>query len=540
VLAKLFRSLCFSGEGYADEQVAAELHRCYEYITRELGPALNLSGGPDPSGFGYATFTETWSAWHFPTWKRLGVDVWGTTGTHGRPNVWGHQFPEWYLYAQIPFDNALLHRDDATLEPISGMNVLSAPLFLQAGSRAARWWVDHLSARRFPASYLWTKIIWDDGSVPPVTLGDFPLCKYFASGEGQGQGIGEVIWRSGWGEDASLFDFRCGDYYYGHQHRDTGSFILHKDGYLAVDPGPYFTYAAPSGGEFDKNYHHAPVAHNLVALFRADGTPIDQRTPSPSDSAYYMFRENPEKYNHGDILAYEDAEHYAYVLADVTPAYDEPALQKQLRAIVYLKPDTFVIYDRVVSDPDVVKRWLLHTTNAPTVAGGEPVVVEGAAKKGIVEYPRATRLSAVDRLGMLTALILLPKEATARTIGGDGYRYWVNGKNYYYGEPNERAKRSLAAGIPIVNWGRVEVEEDSPDATFLTVLRAQSVALEVAPFAAELVEEEGRVGARIGRATVLFSRQLPVTGHVTMRGADGKSLVDRDLTTDVKPQSFMP
>lgn len=554
VLARLIRSLCFFGEGIADEKVKAELDRCYEYITRELGPALNLSGGPDPSGFGYATFTEIWSGWHFPIWERLGVDVWKSTGTGGRPNVWGTQFPEWYLYSQIPFEEALLNRDDATLEPISGMSPLSAPFFLRTGSKAARWWVDRLRARGregyFPG-YLWAKIIWDDGSVPPVKVEEFPLCKYFASGEGPREpaspmraGMGEVIWRSGWGEDASLFDFRCGDYYYGHQHWDTGSFILDKSGYLAIDPGPYFTYAtvdAEQGTTFDENYHHAPVAHNLVAFFRRDGEPIRQRAPEPSDPAYYMFKERPQDFNHGDILAYEDTEHYAYVLGDLTPAYDNSVLRKQLRAVVYLKPDTFVIYDRVLTEPIIVKRWLLHTTNAPTVAGGTPAVVEGNAAQGIVEYPKATRITAIDRGGMLTALILLPQDALARTIGGDGYRYWVNGRDYFYGElKDERAQRSLQTKVPIIGWGRVEVVNEQPDATFLTVLHVQPVALEVRPMTAELVEEQEQVGAKVRRATVLFSREFPITGHITITDQTGKTLVDRALATEVKPEPYRP
>ena len=469
VLSRLIRSLCFHGEGIADEKVKAELHRCYEYITRELGPALNLSGGPDPSGFGYATFTEIWSGWHFPIWRRLGVDAW-------KDNVWATQYPEWYLYCRIPFEEALIRRDDATLDRLRGPATLSVPMFLGSGSAAARWWVDHYRAggrKGYFPGYLWTKIIWDDGSVKPVGMEEFPPCKYFASGEGAGKGMGLVVWRSGWGEDASLFDFRCGDYYYGHQHRDTGSFILHKLGHLAIDPGPYFTYAASKGKDFDNKYHHASVGHNLVALFKADGSLIDQRVPAPSDSAYYHHREKPDHFNLGDILAYEDTAHYAYVLADITPAYQTPALKKQLRAIVYLKPDTFVIFDRTLTGPGVTKRWLLHTKARPAVAG-KAKAVTGSAEKGVAEYAGAGSLTVTEGKGTLAARVLLPKKAKLRTIGGDGYRYWVNGVNWHYGEPNERAKRALAGKAPMIGWGRAEIEDASDDSTFLVVVRASS------------------------------------------------------------------
>ncbi len=546
VLARLIRSLCFYGEGIADDKVKAELDRCYEYITRELGPALNLSGGPDPSGFGYATFTEVWSGWHFPIWQRFGVDVWTNT-------VWGTQYPEWYLYCKLPFEEALIRRDDATNDPLSGPSPLSVPLFLQAESKAARWWVDYLRAgggKGFFAGYLWTKIIWDDGSVPPVQIEDFPPCKYFASGEGPGKGMGLVTWRSGWDRYACLFDFRCGDYYYGHQHRDTGSFILHKGGHLAIDPGPYFTYAATKGEEFDNNYHHAPVAHNLVALFEADDTPIDQRTPNPSDSAYYMHNERPEHFNLGDILAYEDTEHYAYVLADITPAYDHEALKKQLRAVVYLKPDTFVIYDRTITDPGITKRWLLHTKVPPFIAHFDPKPGEllsafSKPNPGVVEHEQVRNIMVAPGGGMLKVRILRPKEFLLRTVGGKGYRYWVNGTNYHYGEVNDEAKRSLEQGVPMIGWGRVEVEDSSDDSTFLVVLETPSGDQVLPPMVpAELVEEGQQVGAKVADrnrlSLVLFSRELPVTGHVTITDKDGKVLVDKDLATEVHPESYQP
>jgi len=547
VLARLIRSLCFYGEGVADDKVEQELRRCYEYITREMGPAFNLSGGPDPSGFGYATFTEVQAGWQFPIWKRLGVDAWTGTGTASMLNMWGQQFPEWYLYCKIPFEEALIRRDDATIVPLSGPNPLSVPLFLQTGSKAARWWVDYLrggGGKGFFAGYLWTKILWDDGSVAPVKIEDFPPCKYFASGEGDGKGMGLVVWRSGWDKDATLFDFRCGDYYYGHQHRDTGSFILHKGGHLAIDPGPYFTYAATNGKAFDNNYHHAPVAHNLVALFQADGTPIDQRVPNPSDSAYYMHKERPDDFNVGDILAYEDTEHYAYVLADITPAYDEPALKKQLRAIVYLKPNTFVIYDRTITDPGIAKRWLLHTKVPPQV-DGEARTVAGGADRGITEYDGASVISVSAGGGALAARVLLPGKALIRTIGGDGYRYWVNGTNYHYGEVNDEAKRALERKVPMIGWGRVEVEDAAADSTFLVVLAARAGALSGEfGVSADLIEKGGQVGAKVpcaaGESVVLFSRTTPVTGHITITDRVGKTLVDNDLATEVKPEPYRP
>ncbi|MCK4299146.1 MAG: hypothetical protein KAX80_06420, partial [Planctomycetes bacterium] len=323
---------------------------------------------------------------------------------------------------------------------------------------------------------------------------------------------------------------------------------LHKGGHLAIDPGPYFTYAAKDGEAFDNNYHHAPVAHNLVALFRADGTAIDQRIPNPSDSAYYMYKERAGDFNLGDILAYEDTRYYAYVLADITPAYDEPALKKQLRAIVYLKPDTFVIYDRTITDPGIAKRWLLHTKFPPFIARFENRL--SVADTGVVEHPGAPiflvgGLFTGEEGSPLNGRVFLPKEPLVRTIGGEGYRYWVDGTNYHYGEVNEEAKEALERNIPMIGWGRIEVEDESDDSTFLVVLSARPMDEPFYPLVpAKLLERDELLGVKVADQNrlceVLFSRQVPITGHITITDEANKTLVDTDLATEVHPESYQP
>ena len=110
---------------------------------------------------------------------------------------------------------------------------------------------------------------------------------------------------------------------------------------------------------------------------------------------------------------------------------------------------------------------------------------------------------------------------------------------------NEEAKEALERNIPMVGWGRVEVEDPSDDSTFLVVLTARP---EDAPFCplvpAKLVEKGTAVGARVADQQrlyeVLFSRQVPIIGHITITDQSGNTLVDTDLATEVRPESYYP
>ncbi len=542
VLERLIRSVCFYNEGFADAKIKEELDRCHYYITKELAPALNLSGGPDESGFDYSVPTAIWSAWQFPIWYKLGVDQWSN-------NIFAQEFPQWYMYSKIPFENYMIRRDDSTNSTSNTqLSPISAPIFLQAKCKAARWWIQYYNQHHTDNSTLWCRILFDDGSVPPVKSSDFPPTKFFASGEGPRKGLGLVVWRSGWDENATLFDFRCGDYYYGHQHRDTGSFIIHKAGHLAVDPGPYFTYEGTTGSEYDNNFHHAPVAHNLVALYQKDGSPIDQRIPQPSDSAYYMHKENPKKYNHGDITAYIDTQYYAYLLADITPAYNNPALKKQYRAIVYLKPDTFIILDRTLTKPNIIKRFQLQSKVQPTITTTSTTTqqIQGTPQNGITQYPNTQTFTLNQRLGRLTTTILYPTSPTLRTIGGKDFSYWVKNKNYHWGKlknKNKSLQQYIDEGVAMFAWGRTEIDDLSPNSTFLTVLQT-SLQSDPLPPTPKLTQSPTQLTTTFiidnKTYTISFNKSPRIIGSITITQNRTKFLPKTTFPTNVNPASYQP
>lgn len=101
---------------------------------------------------------------------------------------------------------------------------------------------------------------------------------------------------------------------------------------------------------------------------------------------------------------------YLYVAGDCTRAYSRKKLGYFTRQIVFLRPGTFVIFDRVrAKRPELRKTWLLQAMKAPERIGPHLVVTNGR--------------------GRLFVQTVLPQRADVRLATGiDLYRY--GGKAY--------------------------------------------------------------------------------------------------------------
>jgi hypothetical protein len=75
-----------------------------------------------------------------------------------------------------------------------------------------------------------------------------------------------------------------------------------------------------------------------------------------------------------------------YVAADCTQAYAATKLESWIRQIVFLRPGTFVILDRVVSaKPEYKRTWLLHSRFEPKIDGRTFGIANGAGHQTPVE-----------------------------------------------------------------------------------------------------------------------------------------------------------
>ncbi|MFQ5810903.1 MAG: hypothetical protein ACE5JM_14900, partial [Armatimonadota bacterium] len=191
----------------------------------------------------------------------------------------------------------------------------------------------------------------------------------------------------------------------------------------------------------------------------------------------------------GDILAFEHNEDFDYVLADVTRAYDPDKVAACTRQFVYLRPDCFVVFDRVFTKDDGPrKEWVINTYGTIAVRN-DVAVIDGGLSKLFVE-------------------VLLPDDAVLETSRPEGS--W-------------RKKVSRLSVRP-----RLPAREDY----FLHVLFATAGEDEVPE--AKLVRDGERVGAEVTYRDrvyrTLFDKTTGPGGHMTIIDSGGKKLANRDFT----------
>ena len=341
------------------------------------------------------------------------------------------------------------------------------------------------------------ELLWFD---PNVKQGD--LSKLRLSHVSKGPGY--VYARSSWDEDATWFFFKCGNRYTAHQHLDVGHFFIVKHEELAGEGGHYDTF----GGTHDTNYYARTIAHNSVLVHdpnevfaavrgRRDAIANDggQAYPWPGT----MFRHNGDGWDAdtwrrgrhlmdiADLLAFHDAGDFFYTAGDCTRAYAREKLEWFTRQIVFIRPGTFVIFDRVKSTNEHFRKtWLLHAGKPPVQKGSDLVITNGR--------------------GRLHVQTVLPASPVVRLNQGDDlYRY--------------------AGGHfpPLRKYGvetecRIEISPPSPakEDVFLHVLTATDAAVDAVPRGAADVRGN-TVTLRVDKATITFHTDS-VGGSITFGG----------------------
>ena len=340
--------------------------------------------------------------------------------------------------------------------------------------------------------YAYKDFLWRDPTVEKGDLDGFRRSHV-------SRGAGYVHARSSWDEEATYFYFKCGDRFTAHQHLDVGHFLIYKHEELAGDGGHYDAFGSPH----DVNYHLRTIAHNTILVddpaetwpgIRAgsvtgnDGGQAHNwphHNGAVADAADWL--KDRQLYDVADLLAFEDREDYVYVAGDCTRAYAPEKIEYFTRQIVFSRPGTFVVFDRVASrDARFQKTWLLQAAKRP----------EGAPPKLVITNGR----------GRLFVETLLPRDARVKLVdGADLYRY--GGREY--------PPRRDTGPAPEC---RVEVSPSKPARVdfFLHVLTAADDSVESAPEAVVRETDEG-VRVSVGEAVVSFVKD-GVGGYVEIAG----------------------
>ena len=291
-----------------------------------------------------------------------------------------------------------------------------------------------------PSSWPWGPLT-DATLLNPTAQTSLPLAKHF-------DGIGLVVARSDWGPDATYLTFKAGDNFWSHSHLDQGAFTLYKGGELAVDSG---VYGPRYGSDHHMNYAYQSIAHNLITVTDpADDAPSSGKIvreiandggqrrigsgwgieSAPIDQNDWLNKR--DLYHTGILQRYYESHNIVVAVADITAAYTNDhsgpgefssrtrRVERMWRTLIYDRSnDLVIVHDRVTATrAEFRKRWLLHTQNQP--------IVNGMQFK--VELPSSP--SRNQSGGQLMAHIIMPQNASIQTLGGPGFEFYVDGKNY--------------------------------------------------------------------------------------------------------------
>ena len=192
-------------------------------------------------------------------------------------------------------------------------------------------------------------------------------------------------------------------------------------------------------------------------------------------------------YEIGKITAFADHDRFLYVAGDCSSAYSPKKLDHWTRQIVYLRPGTFVICDRVATTrPELRKTWLLQTMQPPERRGSQWVITNGK--------------------GRLFVQTLLPSQSKVELKCGEDL-YCYDGQSF----PPERE----TGPAPVC---RMEVSPASPSQVdlFLHVLTAVDAEVDSVP-AATCDDESDCVRVRTADAEITFFKQR-VSGVIELGG----------------------
>ena len=298
-----------------------------------------------------------------------------------------------------------------------------------------------------PYNNLYYKLVFYNDTLPKEPPSTNPTAMYF-------NGPGLVSMRSDWSNDAAFGVFMAGEGI-SRRYEDGNSFLISRKADVATHGG------ARIRRDYDNDKHHwyhiRSIAKNTLKIFDPNesfdinpdgttgplhsGTPlvasdnmggqIFETSPSTEDRCYYA----PDSINYGcrsnlsrkgdafplgvyetaNIIKYEHIpDQYTYTVGDATAAYTQK-IDYFEREFLFLRPDIFVIFDRVNSvDPSFKKVWTMHTIDQPVADA--PI---SASDMGMTTHTNANLTTIHNPLNITYIDTLLPQQNNLVVRGGD-------------------------------------------------------------------------------------------------------------------------
>ena len=237
---------------------------------------------------------------------------------------------------------------------------------------AVRWMETHmpaggaarLTARARDANHvrdcLLTFLLFDPLASPPSDPRPaLPLAWY-------APGPGKILARTSWNEDASWFTYTLPWTGIDHQFAAANMFEFYRKGeWLTKQWAGYGTIVAGSDYKNTLALENTPPATG-VSFWQANHAHRSQYLYGPGGDP--------------SLLAHSLRPDYAYVLGDATNAYNAPSaastdIKEATRSLLWVKPDTIVVYDRAESfTGGREKRFMLMLPSPPALVGTRATV----------------------------------------------------------------------------------------------------------------------------------------------------------------------
>lgn len=246
--------------------------------------------------------------------------------------------------------------------------------------------------------------------------------------------VGLSVSRSSWKRDAAMVTFfNSPSKRAAHEHRDNNSFMIFRHAPLLIDAGYYDTY----GGTHYRNYYQRTIAHNSIVVYDSSETYSCFGQPASNDggqiesAALMNFDEIfLEKNQRGRWVQWSAGEDYQYSIADAQLSYDSAKLTFFRRRLLYHKPDRVLLLDHVHLNNTRARQrdaaWIAHMVRRPEISGA----LLASPVPGHIEQWDGNIYNTRNGGGWISVATLLPGNSTATLIGGEGYEYWVDGKNH--------------------------------------------------------------------------------------------------------------
>ncbi|MBI4855352.1 MAG: heparinase II/III family protein, partial [Acetobacterium woodii] len=356
-------------EGVDDSLALTYLKTFDNYLHNNMIPTINQVGGKNGGwheGLGYVDRAMTYFTFELEAWRvGAGENLFSqAAGLKG--------LSKWLFYSTQP-DGNVVNISDVTGWP-EGWGDQAARRAVLLGARFKDGFSQYIANSISPTisrnwSYMVFYLLWYDSSVPAVDPSAIDTAEYF-------DGVGWISMRSSWDSNAIFAMFYSGNFYFGHQHKDQNSFMIFKNAPLAIDNGIY-NVGTP-------NYKWATRYHNTIIVGNPGSeTSIEDGDAGQSGASPMYYISNPEdsSSDKGDILLFDNDPNFTYTAGDASKAYSAGRLTTYIRKFLYLKPDYFVILDRVaVPTANYPIRWLLQSENNPEISESQIKITNGSGR----------------------------------------------------------------------------------------------------------------------------------------------------------------